>query len=290
MSRGRRWIRRDSAVPNIPTSNEDQVSEHVPWENLTIPPQQDRRVLIYAIAAGLVVAVLGVVVVRQLIRPAVPDALPVTTVATEPVATTSPPPETVPEPLVPTPGADLIDAAEAQEDQGPSEADLRAVDSGAVHDRIAGRAEWLVLEYFTVDPSEPWRERVEAASGLRLPPEVEPDTPAAPAVSYVEWARTRSVEQTGDNTFLASVLVRRLVTVDGAAFERLPTEWVEVQMRVEPDGMVRAVALPRITDPPQESLDPLPGQDLEWFTDSAGISWPSSPAHRMADFVELAPG
>lgn len=267
-------------MPNTPSSSEDQISEHVPWENLTIPPQQDRRFLVYGLAAGLVVAVLGVVVVRQLNRPAVPEALPVTTVGA-PVEVTSPP-ETFPLPVVETAPVEPVALAETQEGQELSEADLKSVDTGSVHSQVAGRAEWLVLEYFTVDPSEPWRERVEAASGLRLPTEVTPDTPSVPAVSYVEWARTRSVDQTGDDTYRASVLLRRLVSVDGATFERLPTEWVEVNLRVEPDGMVRAAALPRITDPPQESLDPLPNESLDWFTDSAGISWPTSPAPRVA--------
>lgn len=262
-------------MPNVPTASEDQLSESVPWENLTIPPQQDRRFLVYGLAAGLIVAVLGVVVVRQLNRPDVSDAVPVTPVAAEPVDIAQPP-ATVPEQPLPTPAAVPLPLAEPEAPQELSEADLMAVDVGNIRRQVAGRAEWLVLEFFTIDPSEPWRERVEAASGLRLPAEVAPDTPSVPTVSYVEWARTRSVDQTGTDTFVASVLIRRLVATDGATFERLPTEWVEVHLAMEANGMVRAISLPRITEPPRGSLLPIPDQHLEWFTDPTGISWPSS--------------
>lgn len=267
-------------MPNVPDSSEDQLSEHVPWENLTIPPQQDRRFLVYGLAAGLVVAVLGVVVVRQLSRPAASEVLPVTTVRVEPVDVTQPP-ETVPAPVVETPPPTLPPAAlEPEPDPGANmeftEADLKAVDTETVRSQVAGRAEWVVLEYFTIDPSEPWRERVETASGFRLPAQVAPDTPSAPTVSYVEWARTRSVDREGADTYRASVLIRRLVATDGATFERLPTEWVELHLRMDADGVVRATSLPRIITPPQESLIPLGDEYVEWFTDSTGISWPAS--------------
>lgn len=261
-------------MPNVPTASEDQLSEHVPWENLTIPPQQDRRFLIYGLAAGLMVAVLGVVVVRQLNRPDASDMLPVTPVTTQHVDVQQPV-ATVPEQTSQAIPAVPVALAEPEAPQEISEADLMAVDVGDIRRQVAGRAEWFVLEFFTIDPSEPWRERVETASGLRLPTEIAPDTPAVPTVSYVEWARTRSVEQTGTDTFRVSVLIRRLVATDGVTFERLPTEWAEVHLIVETDGMVRATSLPRITPPPQDSLLPLPDQDLEWLTDSVGISWPS---------------
>ena len=262
-------------MPNVPTASEDHLSEHVPWENLTIPPQQDRRFLMYGLAAGLMVAVLGVVVVRHLNRPDVSDVVPVTPVPAGSVDAQQPV-ETVPEQTPQALPAVPVTLAEPETPQELSEADLMAVDVGGIRRQVAGRAEWLVLEFFTLDPSEPWRERVETASGLRLPAEAAPDTPAVPTVSYVEWARTRSVDQTGTDTFRASVLIRRLVATDGVTFERLPTEWVEVHLIMEADGMVRATSLPRITAPPQGSLLPFSDQDLDWFTDSTGISWPSS--------------
>lgn len=262
-------------MSNVPTASEDQLSEHVPWENLTIPPQQDRRFLMYGLAAGLIVAVLGVVVVRHLSRPEVSDVLPVTPVTTADVSATQPI-ETVPAPAPQTLPPVPVAPAEPEEPQEVSEADLMAIDLDGIRRQVAGRAEWLVLEFFTIDPSEPWRERVETASGLRLPTEVAPDTPSVPTVSYVEWVRTRAVDRTGTDTFRASVLIRRLVATDGVTFERLPTEWIDVDLTLEADNTARAVSLPRITTPPQGSLLPLPDQDLEWHTDSTGISWPSS--------------
>lgn len=282
---GRRWTRRDSIVPNVPPASEDQLSEHVPWENLTIPPQGDRRFLVYGVAAGLVVAILGVVVVRQLDRPEAAEVLPVTSVSAATI--TAPPPETGPDPDPPAPPAAQVPLTAPEAPQEISEADLMAVDMGSVWRKVAARAEWIVLEFFTVDPSEPWRDRVERASGLRFPTEVAPDTPSVPTVSYVEWARTRLVEQTGADTFRASILIRRLVATDGVTFRRLPTEWVEVHLALEADGMVRGTGLPRITTPPQGNLLTLGEERLDWFTDSTGISWPSSPPPDTAGLLGL---
>ena len=262
-------------MPNVPPSTEDQIGEHLPWEHLTIPPPPDRRFLMYGLAAGLIVAVLGVVIVRQLNRPSAADLQPVTQVAmiqdsvpAEPVTTTAG--NAVARPTV------TMGLAEPEAPTELSEADLMAVDTGSIQQKVAGRAEWLVLEFFTLDPSDPWRDRVETASGLRLPSALAPDTSDSPAISYVEWTRTRSVEQTGEDTFRASVLIRRLVAPDGVTFRRLPTEWVNVHLRLEPDGNVRAMSLPEITTPIGSSLVPLQEDGLAWVTDAAGIGWPST--------------
>ena len=162
-------------MPNVPPSTEDQIGEHLPWEHLTIPPPPDRRFLMYGLAAGLIVAVLGVVIVRQLNRPSAADLQPVTQVAmiqdsvpAEPVTTTAG--NAVARPTV------TMGLAEPEAPTELSEADLMAVDTGSIQQKVAGRAEWLVLEFFTLDPSDPWRDRVETASGLRLPSALAPDT------------------------------------------------------------------------------------------------------------------
>ena len=273
-------------MSNVPPSTEDQIEEHLPWEHLTIPPQRDRRVLIYALAGGLIAALLGVVVIRQLKSPAVPDLQPVTQAATQEAA---PPPAPVTAITVPAavdaaaPAPSVVTTvlagpvlAEPEAPAGLSEADLTAVDTEQVHRKVAGTAEWLVLEFFTLDPSDPWRDRVETASGLRLPSTLAPETQDSPAVSYVEWTRTRSVEQTGEDTFRASVLIRRLVASDGKTYMRLPTEWVNVDLRLEADGNVRAVSLPELTAQASRSLVPLPEAPLDLTTDAAGIGWPSA--------------
>ncbi len=258
-------------MPNLPPATDDQVSEHIPWEQLTIPPQPDRKILVYGIAAGLIVVVLGVVVFRQINRPSAPDLVPVTpiAVASEPLATT-----TLPRMADQGPAPATVALAEPEVTPRLSEADLMAVDREGTERALAGTAEWLVLEFFTIDPSEVWAERVQAASGLRLPDGAAPEPSSAETVSYVEWTRTRSVTQTGPDTYRALVLIRRLVAPDGVGFRRLPVERVEVDLRVEPDGEVRALSLPEISAPTEAVLIPLPETELAWVVDSAGIGWP----------------
>ena len=271
--RRHREERKGPPVPNLPPPTDDQVSEHIPWEQLTIPAQPDRKILIYGVAAGLIVVVLGVVVFRQINRPSGPDLVPVTpiAVASEPLATTSTlPPVADRQGQVPP----TVALAEPEVTTRISEADLMAVDRQGTERTLAGTAEWLVLEFFTIDPSEVWTDRVQAASGLRLPNGVAPEPSSAETVSYVEWTRTRSVTQTGPDTYRALVLIRRLVAPDGAVFRRLPVERVEVDLRVEPDGEVRALSLPEISAPTETELLPLPETELAWVVDSAGIGWP----------------
>jgi len=273
--------RRGFAVQNVPPTTEDHVSEHLPWEHLTIPPAPDRRFLIYGVAAGLVIAVLGVVVVRQFQVPSPEELTPVTPVADSREA--APVEEVIPTTQEEVPGPVVTLApAEPEAPSEVSEADLRVVEPGNPHQEVTAQAEWLVLEFFTLDPTDPWRDRVETASGLRLPSDLAPDTPDGTAVSYVEWTRARSVEQIGRSTFRATVLLRRLVAPDGNDLRRLPTEQVTVTLQIEADGRIRADSLPEVTSPPIVELVPMAGEHPRWVFDQAGIGWPSSRADGSA--------
>ena len=263
-------------MPDVPPTTEDQISEHLPWEHLTIPPQPDRRFLMYGLAGGLIVAILGVVIVRQLNRPGVTNLQPVAPVTASQEAAPPEPSISAVETVLPKPTV-TVALAEPEAPTELSEADLMAVDTDGVHRKVAATtAEWLVLEFFTLDPSDPWRDRVEIASGLRLPSTLVPETSDGPAVSYVEWTSSRSVDQIGEDTFRASVLIRRLVAPDGVTYRRLPTEWVSVDVLVAPDGNVRAISLPEITTPIVGNLVALREDQVTWMTDTAGLEWPSN--------------
>ncbi|MCY3579565.1 MAG: hypothetical protein OXH95_00940 [bacterium] len=260
-------------MPDVPPNSEDPVSEHLPWEHLTIPPEPDRRKLIYGVAAGLVVLLLGGIVFRQITRSSSPDLTPVVavSVAADPVATTG----VAPAPAVNEPTPITAPLSEPRVSIELSEADLMAVDQGETERLVMGNAEWLVLEYFTIDPSEVWAERVQTASGLLIPEQLAPES-GSETVSYVEWVRTRSLVQTGPSTYLTTVMMRRMVAADGDEFLRLPAEQVEVELRVEEGEVVRAVSLPEITEPASTDLVPMPEGELVWVVDPAGIGWPRS--------------
>ena len=49
---------------------------------------------------------------------------------------------------------------------------------------------------------------------------------------------------------------------------------VAVDLRVEPDGEVRALSLPELSTPTETELTQLPDTELVWVVDSAGIGWP----------------
>ena len=262
-------------MPNVPPAAEDQIGEKLPWEHLTIQPSPDRRFLIYGLAAGLVITVLGVLIFRQFNSPSSADLMPVTPVTAAPGSPEGEGGSTGSETVVTQPTVPTA-LAEPEAPIGLSEADLRAVAPELVQRQAAARAEWFVLEFFTLDPSDPWLDRVEMASGLKFPSDLAPDTSGTPAVSYVEWTRTRSVEQTAENTFRISILIRRLVATDGTNFRRLPMETVTLTVRLEPDGQIRAASLPAITTPVANDLVPLQESDVFWTIDDAGIGWPSS--------------
>lgn len=102
----------------------------------------------YGLAAGLIVAVLGVVAIRQLNSPPAREIQPVTLVPTVQKVDQDLPvemdPVTLPQPIPTLPGASIA-SAEQEGSRNLSEADLMAADIGGIQRRIAGRAEWMAL-------------------------------------------------------------------------------------------------------------------------------------------------
>ena len=145
-------------------STEDHIAEHIPWEHLTINPPPDRSRLLYGIAAAIAVAVVAIVAFQRF----GPRPVAVQQPIREPAGLTTPAgaqpasPENAGATQLPVPAAPAI----------VSEADLMAVEPGEFQRTVAARAEWVVLEFFSLDPGEDWGDRVSAASSLRLPSEV----------------------------------------------------------------------------------------------------------------------
>ena len=293
---------------------DQEVFESIPWEELRdLGDTSRRRRLWYLVGGGTVVAVLVFSVVRTfsspdpqvVIPPTVPPSLtapPISGALADPVQ--SPPTAPLPSFVPATPEA-------------MSEADLRAVADPTASEgnwrdesRAASYSEWFVMDFFTRDGTEQTDELGRWLPGIDRPAGV----PGEP-LSYVEWVRTLWAEPVADGRWRTVVALRRLVSVDGDAYRRLPTQSVEVVVEMGA-GMPSVVDLPRFiplpeatpghwwpgedweTPPPavlrtaREELllaqaGTLAGQPavsrmgdawrVEWaVTDSAGISWPVS--------------
>ena len=259
----------------------DVVTERIPWEQLTVQPPKDRRMLWYGIAGGMLAVGLLAVLISRLggspgeMQPVVPAATPAgpaaQTAVAEPTeaaapAVATPAPAPAPQPVAaPLPEPTLL-----------SEADLMAAGGAVSHLGAAAAAEWFVLEFFTLDPSEKWGERVAAASGLIVPAEAAPVPTEAETVSYVEWTRARSVEQIGSDRFRVSVLIRRMVTSDGEVYRRLPAEEAVVEITAEPGGLMRAASLPVLGRPSAGQPRALPPESIARRPDGNGIDWPAA--------------
>lgn len=253
-----------ASPPTTPTTPDDHVAEHIPWDHLTIQPPPDRRRIWYGIAFAVAALAVAIVVVRAferprpLLEPVLVDPTPASTQASSSAAV---PPPTAP--LVPAPAPGVL-----------SEADLMAVDRVRLERSVAARAEAFTLEFFTLDPGDDWRARAAVAAGRPLGDGVAPEASSEATVSYVEWVATVDVEERGAGSYTVVVAMRRLVATDGMSFSRLPVEWVEMQVELDAEGVPRAGSLPALIAAPEVAGDVLGGAGR--FEDGAGIDWPSS--------------
>ena len=202
----------------------DEVYERIPWETLE-KRGADRQWLVYTVAGAIALGALAYSFVRN--QPtALPPAEAVAT--TVPAATTTSnmgtTPSTVASPVV------------------VAEADLFAVDPERLIDQAAGHAEWVAVEYIAVDGSEQSREVLSSLLPEGVPlPEAPEDTQV-----FVDWARARSVAQTGPVSFDVEVLVRSLLARDEDGFVRQPPFIVSVPVEVGDDGSPRLAGVPSI--------------------------------------------
>ncbi len=244
-----------------------EVFERIPWDSLKPPP--DRRWLVYLVAVAVVLTAVGLSVGRGM-APPVGHAVVGSDVQVE---TTVVAPAQPVEPLDSPPSTSPVDVASAMW----SEADLMAVPFHNLEGEAATLGEWFVVDWFTRDGTD------ESSEGR----------------SFVEWAGVSGVEWVGDDTIDVTVLVRRLASLDGGPYSRLPDEAWLVTAVVDNgewqiiEGPVLAALsggsvdiAPLVDDVPQHLMGMVDGTpvaarrdrdgwlvELSW-EDPAGLSWP----------------
>ncbi|MDE0131343.1 MAG: hypothetical protein OXM62_08205 [bacterium] len=234
--------------------SDQEVFESIPWDELRdLGDTSRRRRLWYLVGGASVVAVLAFSVVRTFSSPdpqvVIPATVPPSSAAGPATASF---PEQGQDPA-PTHSPRLLPASP----EAMSEADLRAGEDPTASGgrsqeerQAASYSEWFVLDYFTLDGTEQTDLLEWWLPGINRPL----DTSARP-LSFVEWVRTLWVEPVSEGRWRTVVVLRRLVSVDGANYSRLPTQSVEVVVDVEA-GMPTIVDLPRIIPLPEAN----PGQ------------------------------
>jgi hypothetical protein len=202
-----------------------EVYERIPWETLE-KKGGDRQWLVYAVAGAVVLGALAYSFMRN--QPTAsppppqtvaPESAPATTAKSNIGST----PSTVASPLV------------------VAEADLYAVDPERLFDQAAGHAEWFSIEYVAYDGSKQSQETLRSLLPKGLPlPEASGDTTQV----FVDWARARTVTQTGPTSFEVEVLIKSLVSTGESGFIRQPPTVVSVPVQIGEDGQATVAGVP----------------------------------------------
>ena len=208
----------------------EEVYERIPWETLE-RKGGDRQWLAYVVAGAVVLGALAYSFTRnQPMSPPPPDS--VTGVA----PTSSSPSSSPVEPTVTAPQGTV---------SGPvvvAEADLYAVDPERLIDQVAAHAEWVAVEYVSMDGSEVSRQTLASLLPAGSPL---PEAPASTQV-FVDWATATEVTEIGPASFDVVVTVRSLVTSVDAGFTRQPPRLVTVPIVIGEDGLPRAAGIPTV--------------------------------------------
>ena len=218
---------------------DDERFEHIPWEQ--VGPTGDRnKLILYGLAGAILIAGLTASVVGGRGAPTDLVSTPTTTTLAAEVATTQ---ETIVE--IPT----TTVSAEATDDMGQprawSEADLLAFPAETLAAEAAALAEWLASDFFTIDGGTQIIDDLEKVlpQGSALP------TAPSGSLSFVEWARAVSVQESTPGVYEVLVVVRRLAASDGETYQRIAPIGVVIGLSWTEQGW-SVTDLPILTDPP----------------------------------------
>lgn len=204
-----------------------EVYERIPWETLEQKGSQ-KQWLAYAVAAAVTLGALAYTFIRNQPLPVADPVASESTIAPTPAATPSSAPPPTATPTVPSP---LVVA----------EADLYAVDPERLFEQASAHAEWVAVEYVTMDGSD---QSGQTLAGL-LPQGAPLPTAEEGVQVLADWVGSRSVTQTGPTTFRVEVVVRSMASSAESGFIRQPPRLVVIEVEIGENGV------PRVTDVPE---------------------------------------
>lgn len=221
----------------------DERYESLPWEQVGTSEPSDRRWML--IAAGAVVVVALTASATRTLWPGPPLSAPTVQASTP---TTQ---------VLPTAAPTL------PHDEGPelvTEADLRAISPEAAERAVAAHAEWFVTEWLTIDgePSD--------AAPTMLPEGIDVMVGDESARSFVESAVALSAHEVRLGSWEVEVLVRSLSAFEDGAYVRIPARVFLVPVGLGDDG-------PFVSDLPA------PGPVPSARTTAPDLMEESAPAH-----------
>lgn len=224
--------------------------ESIPWAAL-LPEENNRRNRWLSIAgAGLIALVVGFVTLRVVnagpaetvvtLGAPTPMEASVTQVASTMEAAAVPPT------LAGSPPEPRVESVNP-ESRALTEADLLAVAPDGGLRAAVMRAEWFVVDFFTVD-DDASGDAVRGAMGTPATVALPHDAPSG--VSYVEWARAYAVESLPGSGYRVSVAFRTLSGPEGEAVVRRPVRAVAVEVVADTSGGTAVLDLPQALPTP----------------------------------------
>ncbi len=231
------YLRRVDRDTGEELGEEHEEFERIPWAEL-LPAGRGPNRLLYLAAGVLGAVALGVILAR-----AWPHS-------SGPVETTSTSVEEVPVAATTTPSPPQVPALY-------SEADLMAFPVESDELAAVARAEWFVVDYFTVDGLSG---SVDIRNALPVQAEVAglPQDGSGVAV-MVDWARAFRIEAIDDGLYEVSVAFRLIVPTEESGDRRLPVRAVAVRVSLGLDEGSAVVDLPTpISLPAGPEPDPWP--------------------------------